>query len=90
MIKVHVLVNGRVQGVGFRQFVSRMARRYEITGNVKNLPVKDVEINAEGERIQLEKFINELVNGNSRATVDDLQANWQNYMGDFSGFEILC
>jgi acylphosphatase len=39
---------GRVQGVGFRYTVLRMAGQYEITGFVRNLPDRTVELVAQG------------------------------------------
>lgn len=49
MKRVHVLVRGVVQGVGFRAFVRRHARKLGVKGFVKNLPDGfTVEIVAEG------------------------------------------
>lgn len=42
------LVRGRVQGVGFRAFVERAARRLDLTGYVRNLDDGSVEIYAVG------------------------------------------
>ncbi len=38
MKRVHILVKGLVQGVGFRAFVRRNAKRLGIKGFVRNLP----------------------------------------------------
>ena len=49
MKAVHVIISGRVQGVGFRYFTYRFARKLEIAGWVKNLPDgKTVELYAQG------------------------------------------
>ncbi len=37
MVRYHIFVEGRVQGVGFRYFVSMHAQSYGLTGSVKNL-----------------------------------------------------
>jgi acylphosphatase len=48
--------SGRVQGVGFRFTCQSIARGYEVEGYVRNLPDGDVELVAEGEPLELEKF----------------------------------
>jgi acylphosphatase len=57
------LVAGRVQGVGYRFFVLRVAARHSIYGIVRNLPDGSVEILAEGERADIEEFRKELAAG---------------------------
>lgn len=54
---VHIIVNGKVQGVGFRAYTLRYANQYKITGWVKNLANGAVEIVASGDKNQLSKFI---------------------------------
>jgi len=44
----HILFSGQVQGVGFRYTAHRIARRYNVTGFVRNLPDGDVEMLAQG------------------------------------------
>ena len=44
----HLVVKGRVQGVGFRWFVVDAARRLELAGWVRNLDDGSVEIHAAG------------------------------------------
>ncbi|MCP3892159.1 MAG: acylphosphatase [Desulfobulbaceae bacterium] len=39
----HVIVQGRVQGVYFRDYTTRQARQYNLTGWVQNLPDGSVE-----------------------------------------------
>jgi hydrogenase maturation protein HypF len=53
-------VGGRVQGVGFRPFVYRMAHAYTLTGWVRNLG-GEVEIHAEGLAERLQNFGEALV-----------------------------
>ena len=44
----HILFSGQVQGVGFRYTANHIARQYNITGFVRNLPDGDVEMLAQG------------------------------------------
>lgn len=57
---VKVVVNGRVQGVGFRPFVYRLAREFDITGYVQNC-LGDVEIVARGRPADITAFSDALV-----------------------------
>lgn len=50
-----ITIGGRVQGVGFRPFVYRLAHRHRITGWVRNVDGA-VEIHAEGAPAQLQRF----------------------------------
>jgi acylphosphatase len=49
--------SGRVQGVGFRFTCHSLARGFELAGYVRNLPDGDVELVAEGDPIELDRFV---------------------------------
>lgn len=53
---------GRVQGVGFRYTVHRMAGQYEITGFVRNLPDRTVELLAQGSESEVQQYLEEIQN----------------------------
>ena len=57
-----IKVNGIVQGVGFRPFVYRMASHLNLKGYVLNLGDAGVEIEVEGSKEDIEKFIEFLKN----------------------------
>lgn len=61
MVAFVIKIKGLVQGVGFRPFVFRIANKYNIQGNVKNLP-DGVEIFAQGEKDKISLFLEELKN----------------------------
>lgn len=61
MIALKIKVEGLVQGVGFRPFVYRLAKEYQIKGYVQNLS-DGVEILAGGEKKSLDKFLDALKN----------------------------
>ena len=55
--EIRCIASGRVQGVMYRDFVARHARRLALTGYVRNLPDFTVEIVAQGYADSLEKFL---------------------------------
>lgn len=60
MVAKQVIFEGRVQGVGFRYTVKDLARGFDVCGWVKNLPDGTVELQAMGERDELDGFIREI------------------------------
>jgi acylphosphatase len=74
--RLHVVFRGRVQGVGFRWFVSREARRREIKGRVWNRADGAVEVEAEGARRTLEEFLAAIGEGPPSARVQDVTVDW--------------
>ena len=70
MKRVRIIVDGRVQGVGFRYFVANGARTHNITGYVQNLPDGKVEIDAEGECENIHHFMTECRQGPALSRID--------------------
>jgi len=60
MIAKRVIFEGRVQGVGFRYATKDLARGFDVCGWVKNLPDGTVELQAMGEKDELEAFLKEI------------------------------
>lgn len=56
-IAKHVFYTGRVQGVGFRQTAVGISRRFAVTGWVRNLPDRRVELWAEGTGPDVDAFL---------------------------------
>jgi acylphosphatase len=69
---LHIVVKGRVQGVGFRFFVESVAQRLGLRGWVRNLPGGEVEILARVEPHQKAGFLSELRQGPPLSHVTDL------------------
>jgi acylphosphatase len=89
LTSVHVVVEGYVQGVFFRAFVSRRAEELGLSGYVRNLHDREaVEVQVEGEREKLEKLISYLHVGPPSARVEMVDTNWSEYSGNYHGFSI--
>lgn len=67
------LVEGKVQGVGFRWFVVDAARRLELAGSVRNLPDGTVEILAIGDDAVLDELHSIVRKGPAGARVKSVQ-----------------
>jgi acylphosphatase len=67
-------VSGTVQGVGFRFFAERVARRLHLAGYVRNLPDGSVEVYALGEAVSISEMEKELRQGPRMASVADVQS----------------
>jgi acylphosphatase len=87
-VGVHIIVQGMVQGVGFRYFVWRQATKLSLSGFVRNLYDGDVEIEAYGDRSLLEVLIKELKVGPRSAYVKDLRIEWKEFQERYMGFEV--
>jgi len=88
MASLQAVVHGRVQGVFFRSFVEGVAEQLHLTGYVRNCPGGVVEVKAEGEKPKLEKLVDYLKTGPPAAKVDNVQVDWADYSGGFTGFKI--
>jgi acylphosphatase len=73
-MRLHVVVRGRVQGVGFRWFVREAARRLDLAGWVTNRRDGTVEVEAEGRADAVESLLRTLRKGPDGAHVEDVEA----------------
>jgi acylphosphatase len=74
--RVHIVVEGLVQGVGFRWYTARHAQNLGLKGFVRNLYDGCVEVEAEGDRSLLEELITALKVGPRSAHVRNLRIEW--------------
>ena len=89
LVRAHVWVKGRVQGVGFRVHVEYGARQIgELTGWVRNVGWGTVEAVAEGEREKVERFIEMMKQGPSVSRVDESKVEWEDVTGEFREFGV--
>ena len=86
--RLHAVVEGRVQGVGFRYFVVQIADELKLVGWVRNLDDGGVEVTAEGNRSRLETFLKALYRGPSSAFVSNITIEWGETQGEFRRFGV--
>lgn len=87
--RAHLLVQGQVQGVGFRAFVQSHAVRRALKGWVKNLPDGQVESEVEGDEALVNEFIRTVRRGPPLARVQNVDLEWINPHARDSSFEIM-
>jgi len=88
MLKLKIVVAGRVQGVGYRFYVVRQAHIFDIRGRVQNSMDGKVEITAIGNETNLEQFIQELWKGPPMARVKDVEVSELSSAKGYSNFSI--
>ena len=87
-VRLEATVRGRVQGVGFRWFVSREANRLGLKGWVANCPDGSVAVVAEGPRAPIEELRSALERGPSSARVERVDARTTPARGTFDRFQV--
>jgi acylphosphatase len=86
--QIHARFTGRVQGVGFRFTVCRIAERFAVTGFVRNLSNGEVELVAEGAEPELAEFFYEIRNSQLKHYIVQDQVTWRTATGEFNQFGI--
>ena len=86
--RVHAIVRGDVQGVGFRYFVADHARDAGLSGWVRNLPDGSVECVVQGEKDAVDGLLDLLRRGPTSAEVANVEVDWQEARADLDGFQI--
>ena len=86
---LRAVVRGRVQGVGFRDYVLTRAGYLRLSGYVRNLPDgRSLEVVAEGWRSELEQLLSYLREGPRLARVDAVETDWGEPTGAYEGFGV--
>jgi len=86
--RAQVRVEGRVQGVFFRQSTAEMARQLELCGWVRNLSDGSVEALFEGERSRVEQATAWCRQGPPRASVSEVTVRWLDGPAEYADFAV--
>ncbi len=87
---LHAVVSGRVQGVFFRAWTRDKARSLQLSGWVRNLPDKRVEVLAQGEASALNKLLAKLHQGPPLARVDQVESEFRDNQAMRNGFFVTA
>lgn len=88
MERLHAIVHGDVQGVGFRYFVQRKAQQLGLSGWVRNNDDGTVELVAEGNRRELEDLKRIVEEGPRLSRIDRVETRWSEATGNLGRFEL--
>ena len=88
MERLHGVVHGDVQGVGFRYHLMREARRLGLCGWVRNRDDRTVEFVAEGQRQDLERLEKAAERGPGLGHVDRVELVWSSATGGLESFDL--
>jgi len=88
MIRAHLLIQGRVQGVGFRANSRHMANRLNLRGWVRNMRNGDVEILVEGPEFEVDRLIAWCHRGPTSAYVSKVRVEKSEATNKFDGFAV--
>ncbi len=86
--RLHAVVHGRVQGVGYRATTLDEARRLGLAGWVRNRVDGSVEVLAEGSEAKLNLFLAYLQRGPWGAHVASVAADWDEAQGAPMPFQV--
>ncbi len=86
--RLHIYVSGRVQGIGYRGYVSREANRLGVAGWVRNLYDGRVELVVEGEEDKVNYFVEICKKGPPFAKVDKVEVLSEPFKSEFFYFKI--
>ncbi|HEV8675335.1 MAG TPA: acylphosphatase [Methylomirabilota bacterium] len=85
---LEVVIEGRVQGVGYRAYAQRRAQDRGLTGYAVNLHDGRVKIRVEGHRETLDAYVRDLEAGPPLARVERVSVNQLPYTGQYRDFSV--
>ena len=83
-----ITVSGEVQGVGYRDMVSKIARKMKITGFVENIEPYDVRIVCEGSEENIHSFLEKLNIEKYPVDVEEIKFDFTEPSGEFKIFVV--
>jgi len=83
-----IRIHGKVQGVGYRFFATRVARRLGLKGNIQNNRDGTVDAVVEGEKNVIDDWIEELKEGPRYAEVTKIDQETKDYTGRLGDFDL--
>lgn len=87
--EIYCTVQGKVQNVGYRDFVQRTAKEYALMGWVRNDSNGRVEVIAQGFPDNLKEFVEKLHGGSVLAQVESVAVDWRTPEKHFDDFIVI-
>lgn len=87
-VRAHVIIRGRVQGVGFRYDTQWAAQGIGVHGWVRNRSDGSVEAVIEGEKERVDRMLEWCRRGSALSRVDAVEVAWEACTGEFAAFAI--
>jgi acylphosphatase len=81
-------IHGKVQGVGYRFYATRVARRMGLKGSIENLRDGTVEALVQGDTKTIEEFIEELREGPRFAEVTSIEQERRDTVAVLGDFDV--
>ncbi|MFW6015956.1 MAG: acylphosphatase [bacterium] len=88
MYQKHLIISGRVQGVGFRAFALDKSRKFGIKGWIKNRSDGKVEAVVQGKESDINRLLKYFEKGPAWARVDNIEIENENKDTKFKSFTI--
>ena len=88
-VRLHLIIEGLVQGVWFRDSTRKKARSLGVSGWVRNRPDGTVEVLAEGPEKDVAAFVSWCHHGPPSAEVARVRETRQGWQGEFTSFDII-
>ncbi|MGL5152713.1 MAG: acylphosphatase [Clostridium sp.] len=89
MNRLLIIVEGKVQGVGFRYFATAAANKYRLTGSARNMDNGMVELYVQGDACNIELFISHVRHGNRFIDVSNISYKKVSLVEDEKKFKII-
>ena len=89
MIRKHMLLSGRVQSVGFRYTAYKAANRLHLTGWVRNLPDRRVELEVQGDSGSVSRFLSRVEQMNPYIRITEVQEECRSVVEGEASFTAL-
>lgn len=83
-----VRIHGKVHGVGFRFFATRVARRLALKGSIQNMRDGTVEAQVEGEAKSIDEWIEEIREGPRYAEITSIEQEKKDFTGKLADFDV--
>ena len=88
-VRVHLKIEGRVQGVWFRESTRKKAQFLGVLGWVRNRSDGTVEAVAEGEEDKVKALVSWCYQGPPSAQVTQVTKAWDEWQGEFNSFDVV-